>query len=80
MTERQIKLAQHLNEKKTQAKPGKSSDIEKYFTPHPAKSLFAQRLEKGEISLLSESLDTELMSTPAGTDKRNASQLSPNRR
>jgi hypothetical protein len=39
--------------------------------------MFAKQLEKGEISPLSELLDTELTSTPAGTDKRNASQLSP---
>jgi hypothetical protein len=76
VTARKIQLAHHLNEKKTPAKPGKSSGIEKYFSPPPAKSLFAQRLEKAEISLLSESLDSELMSTLEGTDKRNASQLS----
>ena len=75
---RQLQLAEDILENKTPAKHGKSGKgIAKFFTPPPFKSMFAEQLEKGEISPINESLDSELMSTPAGTDKRNASQLSP---
>jgi hypothetical protein len=78
VTQRQMQLAEAILESKTPAKQSKSSNgIAKFFTPRPATSMFAQQLENGEISPINESLDSELMSTPAGTDKRNASQLSP---
>jgi hypothetical protein len=54
-----------------------SQAVLKSTSPHPLPSHYLH-WKNQKYPCLSESLDTELMSTPAGTDKRNASQLSPN--